>query len=104
MQVPVAKDDIPKTEVCTPFGLFEFMYMPFGLKNAGSTFQRFIDTLLVNVDNVFAYIDDILVASENLEEHVFDVKTGLSILVRHNLRISLGKCDFFKVFADIPRL
>ncbi len=96
LQIPVAKDDLPKTAVCTPFGLFEFLYMPFGLKNAGSTFQRFIDTILVNVKNTFTYLDDILVASTTLEEHIADVKTVLSTLAKHNLTLSRDKCEFFK--------
>ena len=96
LQIPVAEQDIPKTAVCTPFGLFEFLYMPFGLKNAGSTFQRFIDTILANVKNTFTYLDDILVASETLEEHVGDVEAVLSSLAKHNMRISLPKCEFFK--------
>ena len=76
--------------------------MPFGLKNAGSTFHRFIDTLLVNVKNTF--IDDILVVSENLEDHVADVKAVLSTLASHNLRISLSKCNFFQVYTHISWL
>jgi hypothetical protein len=46
LQVPVAPADVPKTAIIPPFGLFEFLHMPFGLRNAGMTFQRLMDSLL----------------------------------------------------------
>lgn len=68
-QIPVAEEVIEKTAITTPFGFFEFLSMPFGLRNAAQTWQRFIDDLLRDFDFVYAYIDDILVALKNEEEH-----------------------------------
>jgi len=69
-QVPMHPLDVPKTAVITPFGLFEFLRMPFGLKNAAQMFQRLMDSVLRDLPFVFVYLDDILVASASVEEHL----------------------------------
>lgn len=76
----VAEDDIPKTAVSTPFGLFEFVRMPFGLRNAGQTFQRFMHKVLEGLEYCFPYMDDILVASESKLQHEDHLRQCLNAL------------------------
>lgn len=93
-QIPVAEVDIPKTAVITPFGLFEFLRMPFGLRNAAQTFQRFIDHVTRGLDFVFPYIDDILVASSSKEEHKLHLAQLFARLAEHNITVNPEKCVF----------
>ena len=61
-QIPVYPYNVPKTGITTHFGLFEFPFMSFGLRNAPHTFQRFMHKVLCDMDFCFAYLDDILVS------------------------------------------
>jgi len=89
-QIPVAKDDIPKIA----FGLFEYLRMPFGLKNAGQAFQRLMDTVCRGLDNVYVYLDDILIASPNTTEHLKDIRLVCQRLCAHGLVVNTAKCQF----------
>ena len=91
-QVPMAEDDISKTAICTPFGLFEYIFMPFGLKNAAQTFQRLMDKLFRHLPFVFVYLDDILIASRDLAEHMRHLRQVFQILRDAGLQINPAKC------------
>ena len=87
-------NDIPKTAVCTPFGSFEFLMMPFGLKNSGASFQRLMHEILGDLPFIFCYIDDILVGSRNPEEHEQQLRRLFSVLWENHLVINPEKCTF----------
>ncbi|XP_057695302.1 uncharacterized protein LOC130917681 [Corythoichthys intestinalis] len=93
-QVPVHPADVPKTAVVTPFGLFEFLRMPFGLKNAAQSFQRLMDSVLRDMPFVFVYLDDILIASKSVEVHVRHLRELFTRLAAHGLIVNPAKCVF----------
>lgn len=86
--------DTHKTAVVSPIGFFEYNSLAFGLRNAGAAFQRFIDNIFREINNIFIYIDDCLLYSETLEEHTLLLEKVMKILSEHNLRLSFDKCEF----------
>ena len=88
----MAPEDIKKTAIITPFGLFEFLRMPFGLKNSAQAFQRLMNGVLGGLDRVFVYLDDILVASADHQQHVQDLRAVLSRLSDAGLCLNRKKC------------
>ncbi|KMQ86146.1 pol polyprotein [Lasius niger] len=95
-QIPVTERDKEKTALITPFGLYEFNVMPFGLRNAAQTFQRLMDTVLRGLEFCFCYIDDILIASQSEEQHRRHVRQVLTRLRQYGLSINVDKCSFFQ--------
>ena len=93
-QVPMSEADICKTAIVTPFGLFEFLYMPFGLKNAAQTFQRLMDRIFRGLPFVFIYLDNVLIASRTRKLHIEHLRVVLELLVQNGLVLNLDKCSF----------
>ena len=91
-QIPVAVDDVPKTAVITPFGLFEWKRCPFGLKNAAQAFQRLMHRVLEDLPFVYVYMDDLLCASTSADEHVQHLATLFDRLEAHGLIVNPDKC------------
>lgn len=93
-QIPMAPSSIDKTAIVTPFGLWEFLSMPFGLKNAAQVFQRLMDGILRDVPFSFVYLDDILVASRSRFEHHEHLQQLFRLLSSNGLVINKAKCNF----------
>ena len=91
-QIPVAENDIGKTAVITPFGLYIFPRCPFGLKNAGQDFQRMMDAILGDLPFCYVYLDDILVFSASPEEHMQHLKQIFELLAENGLVVNRAKC------------
>jgi hypothetical protein len=97
-QVPVAEADRPKTAFCTPFGLFEWNRMPFGLCNAPSTFQRLMQQIFGDqqCQSLLLYLDDIVVFSSTFQQHLKRLEVVLQRLKFKSLKAKLSKCSFFQ--------
>ena len=93
-QIPMAPCDVPKTAIITPFGLWEFLRMPFGLKNAAQAFQRLMDGILRGILFVFVYLDDILVASTNPTDHANHLRQVFQLLSANSLVVNRAKSVF----------
>ena len=95
-QIPLAPEDQEKTALVTPTGNYHYKMMPFGLKNAGSTYQRMMTKMFEPQlgKNIEVYIDDMVVKSKEVSDHVDDLGNIFEILRKHKLRLNASKCSF----------
>lgn len=95
--IAVAEEDIPKTAFITSTGKFEWLVMPFGLKNAPIIFQRTIHNLILDYNMASFcqnYIDDIIIFSHTFEEHILHLKKLFGMLRKENIKLKKTKCEF----------
>ena len=97
-QVPVREEDKAKTAFITHSGLYEYEVLPFGLSNAPATFQRLMGMVLAGLVGVYciAYLDDIIVYSRSIDQHLVHLEEVLSRLARAGLKLKPKKCSFFR--------
>ena len=99
-QIKMKESDQIKTSFITQFGTFCYVTMPFELKNAGSTYQRYIQCGLHDQigRNVHAYVDGIAIMSKKKVDLITDLAETFDNLRKYNMKLNLGKC-FFSVPA-----
>jgi hypothetical protein len=81
-----------KTAITTPFGLFEYKRMPFGLRNAGPSFQHHVDRAIRDSSTAFVWVYDIVICSRNHKEHVIHMREVLQALQDNGLAVHAKKC------------
>ena len=95
-QIRMHEADQEKTLFVTSQGLFCYKVIPYGLKNAGATYQRLMNKMFTQQigRNVQVYIDDMLVKSRREEDHLEDLRETFNTLRSYNMKINPGKCAF----------
>ena len=95
-QIQMTEEDQEKTAFITSKGLFCYKAMPFGLKNAGATYQRLVNKIFHDQigRNVEVYVDDMLVKSKKDDDHLADLKETFQMLRKYNMKLNPAKCVF----------
>ena len=101
-QIPVHPEDKDKTTFTSHYGIYRFLRLPFGLRNAPATFQRAIDIILSGVKwkTCLVYLDDVIVFSKSKKDHLAHVAEALTLLGNAGLSLKLKKCHFFAEAVD----
>ncbi|GFU92746.1 transposon Ty3-I Gag-Pol polyprotein [Trichonephila clavipes] len=99
--MPIGTEDIHKTAICAPFGLFEITRMHIGVCNAARAFQIFINEVTRVLKGVYAFIDDMLITSqEHVQKHTTHLCAHFERLDYYGIRLKLSKCYFWCTLMD----
>ena len=95
-QIPLALDDQEKTAFVAPIGKYHYKVMSFSLKNAKSTYQRMMTRMFESQlgKNIEIYINDMVVKSKMMSEHLGDLRAIFEILKKYKFRLNASKCSF----------
>lgn len=93
-QIELDEETIPKTAFSTPDGHYEYLRMPFGIKNAPAEFSRIMQQVLGHLPYVQIYLDDITIHSKSFDEHLEHLKHVFKCLKEVDLKINYKKCNF----------
>ncbi len=93
-QIPATAADIPKMAIIIPFGLLEYLFMPFKWSNTAQTFQCMMDRTVDGLEGVFAYLDDSSVSFPDRQTHLPTLEPFFNALVANGLAINPEKCVF----------
>ena len=94
----IAEEDRHKTAFATPWGLYQWVRIPFGLTNAPATFQRFMEETVGDFRDKFAipYLDDVIVHSGTFTDHLTHIDKMLERIIERGLKLNPRKCKFFQ--------
>lgn len=95
-QILLDEESMKLTTINTPWGMFEYTRLAFGIANSPAIFQRCIDNVLQGLPNVVSRVDDILIATKSKSEHLTLLKEVLERLNKYNLRVRKDKCRFLQ--------
>ena len=93
--IPLDKSSIPKTTFNSPFGKYEYVKVPFRLAQAPAYFQELMTGILNDFNFAIAYLDDIIIFSTTVEEHLSHTKQVFDKLHTAKLSMKSSKCHFF---------
>ncbi|KAJ0433317.1 putative nucleotidyltransferase, Ribonuclease H [Helianthus annuus] len=95
-QIQMEPSDQEDTAFMTPTGLYCYIAMPFGLRNAGATYQRLVNMMFKDQigQTMEVYIDDMVVKSKKAEDHLRDLEEAFDILDKYNMKLNPSKCHF----------